>query len=192
MIKTKMLLVILISILLTNFFVVSSTGEEINPDEVKHVLVINAYHKGFEWTDNMTEAIQATLNAYDETILVSVEYIDWKRYPDQANLDYQYDLLKYKYKDEHISLIIGTDDIGMQFAIDHRAEIFNNAPIVFTAVFEEAAQNMMAGESNITGIYETIDCTGTIKAIMTIHPDLEHVYIVRDNSESAKGLEDSI
>lgn len=157
-------------------------------DGYKHVLVINAYHEGLDWTDNQTKAIVESFKAECDKTVIHVEYLDWKRYPNEEHLMRQYELMKYRYSQENIDIIIATDDIGMQFAIDYREEIFGDIPIVFTAVFEESAKKRMKGVDNITGVYEDIDAEGTIEAIMTIHPDLEHIYIVIESTTSGQGV----
>ncbi len=167
-------------------------GREVNSVyayDYPHVLVINAYHQGFGWTDDQTEAIINRINEQNSDAIVSVEYLDWKRFPHEENLKQQFNYFKYKYSSEDIDVVIATDDIGMQFAIDYRSDLFADAAIVFTAVMEESALSRSEGVSNITGgVYEGVDAKGTIESILGIHPNIEHIYIVSDASESSVDL----
>jgi len=173
--------------------VYAKEAEEANLDDgYQHVIIINSYHEGLDWTDNQTKAIIESFKAEGDETVIHVEYLDWKRYPNQEHLIRQYELMKYRYSQEKIDIIIATDDIGMQFAIDYRDEIFGDIPIVFTAVFEESAKQRMKGVDNITGIYEDIDAVGTIEAIMTIHPDLEHIYIVIESTTSGQDVSNQV
>lgn len=163
-------------------------AEEENGQNHSYVLVINAYHQGFGWTDDQTSAVIEYFNQQEGDTVVSIEYLDWKRYPDVTNLEQQYHYFEYKYAHEDIDVIIATDDIGMQFAIDYRDALFPDTPIVFTAVFESSAKERMVGIDNITGVYEGVDAVGTITSMKGIHPNLEHIYIVSDHSESSLDL----
>lgn len=160
--------------------------------EQPQVLIINAYHRGYGWTDSQTDAI---IQAFEDSSLEPIyyiEYLDWKRQANQANLDIQIELLKHKYTNVDIDLILATDDIGMQFAIDHRNDLAPYAPIVFTGVFEASAALRMEGINNITGVYESIDPYGTMEMILELHPDLEHIYVINENSETGKDVEAEI
>lgn len=186
---------ILIFTVIVGFYTnVYNYGSEAEADTIKehpYVLVINAYHQGFGWTDDQTGAIIESFSQLEDTV-VSIEYLDWKRYPHEENLEQQFNYLKYKYAEETIDVVIATDDIGMQFAIDYRDELFPGTPIVFTAVFEESAKQRMTGIDNITGVYEGVDVVGTVTAMRGIHPNLEHAYIISDHGESGLGLSEQL
>ena len=160
--------------------------------EEPQILLINAYHRGYGWTDAQTNAIVDTLETHGSRPIYYVEYLDWKRQPNQENLDYQLALIQHKYRNIDIDLIIATDDIGMQFAIDNRETLAPEVPIVFTGVFEESAKTRMEGVSNITGVYESIDPFGMMEMILELHPRLEYIYIINDSSETGQDVEKEI
>lgn len=117
-----------------------------------HVLLINSYHKGFGWTDTQTDAIIESFRAYNENIIVSVEYLDWKRYPNEENLVFQFELIQHKYEYVNTDIIITTDDIALEFAIQHRTGIFKETPIVYTGVLEDSARSRTKDVDNIVGV----------------------------------------
>ena len=82
----------------------------------KNVLIINSYSKGFYWTDGECEGILNTLNS-EANIVKYVEYMDWKRYNSEDNLNKLYEYYKYKYSGKKIDLIITTDDAALKFAV---------------------------------------------------------------------------
>jgi len=154
-------------------------------EKSQNILLINSYHAGFKWTDDQTDAIIAGLSQDNQNILY-VEYIDWKRYPTDSNLRQLQAYMAFKYGDQKIDLIITTDDAALHFALNQRQEIFSDAPIVFSGVFKSAADDLLQGQSNVTGVYESIDPDGTIKLARKMNPQLQNIYILYDDSESGK------
>ncbi len=156
-------------------------SEEIN------VLILNSYHQGFAWTSGETEGIIDTLTASRRNINLSVEYMDWKKYPGNANLEYIYEYLKYKYHNKEIfDLIITTDDIALEFALMNRNKLFSDAPIVFCGVNKEGADALTKGYDRVTGVIEVIDATQTIELAQHINQDLKNIYLLYDNTESGR------
>lgn len=155
-----------------------------NFTDKQQVLVINAYHQGYGWTDGQTDAIISGFSEGDDKTVLSIEYLDWKRYPYDENLMKQLNYLKYKYEKKTISVVIATDDIGMQFAIDHRDVLFPDVPIVFTGVDKTTALEKIEGIDNITGVCEIVDVEGTLEVMSLLQPDFEHIYLISDKSES--------
>lgn len=148
-----------------------------------NVLVLHSYQKGFAWTDDQSAGIEDTLKGAAILPVIYTEYIDWKRYPNKENLDHIYQTIKFKYRSIPIDAIITTDDAAMNFAIENRKEILNNAPIIFSGVNELGVKSMK-DRSNITGVIEKIAPSKTIEMAMAINPSLRNVYVVFDNSES--------
>jgi len=157
-----------------------------------HVLLINSYHKGFGWTDTQTDAIIERFREYDENIIVSVEYLDWKRYPDEDNLAFQYKLIEHKYKYVNTDIIITTDDIALEFAIQQRTGIFKETPIVYTGVLENSARSRTKDADNIVGVYEVLDAIGTVEIMMALQPEINNIYVVCDATESGKDVSGAI
>ncbi|PKM55023.1 MAG: hypothetical protein CVV00_05595 [Firmicutes bacterium HGW-Firmicutes-5] len=153
-----------------------------------HVLLINSYHKGFGWTDTQTDAIIKRFKEYNDNIIVSVEYLDWKRYPDEENLSFQYSLLQHKYKYVTTDVIITTDDMAMEFALQHRDGIFTGTPIVFTGILEESAISRTQGVEDIVGVYEVLDAKGTVDLMLELQPEIRHIFVVCDATESGKDV----
>lgn len=150
----------------------------------KNILVLNSYNRGFQWTDDQTEGIVETLRSLRPDASIFIEYLDWKMNPKQLNLQMLFSSYRLKYADRHIDLIISTDDAALAFAIEHRAAIFSNAPIVFSGVQQLSANRLVRGQADVTGIYEEIDAENTVKAMLDFNPKLEQIYLIYDNTES--------
>ncbi len=49
--------------------------------ERKNVLVVNSYHIGYEWSDDIVKGIKSVLS--DNNFNIFIEYLDSKRYYDE-------------------------------------------------------------------------------------------------------------
>jgi diguanylate cyclase (GGDEF)-like protein len=180
-------LLIIVLLMISCVSVWASYGEISEADQIKtekNVLVLQSYHRGHDWSDDQGNAIINTLVKSDLQVSISLEYMDWKRFPDQKNLSLLHDRLKYKYENRKIDLIMTTDDAALIFALENRNEMFSDAPIVFSGVAEQDAAAILKGSSNVTGVYQMMDPKGTILAAKQMVPELKKVYIIHDKSES--------
>ncbi|WP_059177202.1 hypothetical protein [Thermodesulfovibrio aggregans] len=46
----------------------------------KKILILNSYHQGLSWTDNIVKGIKDTLKPLDSEIDYYIEYMDTKRF----------------------------------------------------------------------------------------------------------------
>lgn len=150
----------------------------------KNIIIINTYERGMAWTDSQADSILSELKKYNPYLNVSIEYMDWKRYPDENIKDAFYEVMKLKYSNPRTDLIITIDDAALEFALKYRSELFNNAPIVFSGVNEESMGKILTDRTNVTGIVEYVDVKGTIEAALNINQNLKKIYLVNDNTES--------
>lgn len=150
----------------------------------QNIVILNSYHREFTWADEQTQGMIQTLRSLGADPIFHVEYMDWKYSPTEENLRLRYEQYKLRYATRKIDLIMTTDDAALKFAIQHRQELFSNAPIVFTGVMKESAKSLTAGQSDITGVYENTDTEGTIRLMYKINPSLQRIYLAYDNTES--------
>ena len=158
-----------------------AAAEELHTNEV---LIINSYQNGLSWTDHEEEGIINILNNSDLKISIYIEYMDWKNYPTEENLELFYSNLYYKYAKKPLDAIITTDDSALKFALNHREALFPDTPIIFCGVNESGVQELLEGAANVTGVVESIDVEKTIEAALKINPVLKEIAVVFDNTES--------
>ena len=152
----------------------------------KSILILNSYHKGLSWSDEETDGIMNVLNGDENKYDIAVEYMDWKHYPTQENLDNLYKSLKYKYGQQKIDLIVTADDAALKFALKNRPSIFSNAPIIFCGVNKKGAEKILQGYTSVTGVVEAVDPTQTIRAALKVNPNIKEVCVIFDKSESGQ------
>lgn len=153
-------------------------------DDSRNVLILNSYHKGLSWTDQQTEGVSSILGKAGFDCNIFVEYMDWKNYPTEENLKQLYSSFKYKYSQRHIDVVVATDDAALAFALKNRADIFSDAPVVFSGVNTDGISELTRGYSRVTGITEIVDPENTVRAALKIYPGLKEIYVAFDNTES--------
>ena len=124
------------------------------------ILVLNSYHQGYSWTDGEVAGIRSVLGDAS-TVQLSVEYLDWRRFPTQQNHDQVEKLLQTRYSSNRPDVLIVTDNPALDFALDHRSSLFAEVPIVFCGINDYQA-SVLRKDKNITGVAEEIDPAGTL------------------------------
>ncbi len=170
----------------------AATLAQESADPAPHVLILNSYHRGYNWTDEQSDAMLKFIRAAAPASNQDVVYMDWKRFPFPETLDDLASTLKHRYQNSKIDLILTTDDAALIFALKHRKELLSNAPIVYSGVFESSAKEYTANERNVTGVYEAVDPEGTLRVAMRLNPKYRHVYIIHDSTETSLELEKEI
>jgi diguanylate cyclase (GGDEF)-like protein len=154
----------------------------------KNILILNSYHKGYRWTDNILEGISSVLGPNSQSYDVLVEDMDTKRISaDEEYLNKLYEIYQYKFRDKKFDVVICSDDAAFQFLEQFHQSLFPNTPIVFCGVnyFEDS----MLSERNIfTGVVEMYDIHTTLQTALAIHPNTKNVYIVNDKTITGQGV----
>ena len=172
---------LLILLLCCSNFSLAVKAEE---NDQKNILILNSYHDTFNWTHEESQGIKNSLKSNGKNVFISVEHMDWKNNNSKRNWDYLYDYYKYKYENKHLDLIISTDDTALDFALEHRKEIFSDAPIVFCGVNSEGIKELIKNDNNVTGVTEEIDPLETLRLAVKANPLIDKIYLLYDNSES--------
>ena len=184
MVRKKFVSKALLSMILIGIFVGCIHMNAQAAQTKKTVLILNSYHQGYAWSDEETNGVISALEGYKEPVRYYVEYLDTKNHAADQYLDLLYKILRFKYSNIKIDVIIAMDDNAVKFASKHRDEIFANVPIVFCGVNKVSAASLLEDTGNITGIYEDNDAHGTLDAVLEINPAIENVYLISDQSES--------
>ncbi len=146
----------------------------------RQILVIHSYHRGYKWTDEIMEGIEAAFNNRDD-IDLWVEYMDTKRLFDEEYIHRLYEVYEYKFASQDFDVIISSDDNAFNFLVDYRDELFPDTPVVFCGVnfFEDSA---LAGRELFTGVSEDADVREGIDIALKLHPNTAHIAVVNDTT----------
>lgn len=172
---------IVVALLISSF---SSLALPVSAKETASVLIINSYHEGFQWTDDLTSGVVSEIKKLNKSIEIYVERLDWKRFPDNDIVAQQLAHMRTKYAHTTFDVVITSDDAALRFAKENRDILFPSVPIVFGGVLKQNTDLMLDGVSNVTGVYEAVDPDGTLDMILAMHPDVENIFVFHDGTES--------
>ncbi len=157
----------------------------------KHVLVINSYHYGMDWTDGQISAVQQVLEGNNPSLELHVEYMDTKRASDENHLENFRQLLDHKYRNTRIDAIISTDNDAFNFLRRYRDQLFIDVPVVFSGVnfFQE---DMLAGLKGFAGVAETFEGGQTIGEMLRLHPQAKRIVVIFDTTITSQAIRDEL
>ena len=152
----------------------------------KNVLILHSYNQGFQWTDHIDAGIKEALGQYEGKTIISTEYMDLKK---ANNIPYRYSFQKMfqeKYGGQSFDLVITSDDGAFDFAKSHIYPQYGNPPLVFSGVNYMSEENLRK-HGVYTGVIEAYDLKGTVDAIISLQPDVKHIYVINDNTPTGRG-----
>ncbi|MBN2797433.1 MAG: HAMP domain-containing histidine kinase [Clostridia bacterium] len=169
-------MILLLSILF-NLLMFSYDNEE--PDTI---LIINSYNESYNWTNDSMNGI---LDHLDDSNHLYIEYMDGKNYNSNEDLQAFHNYLVYKYKNTPIDMIITTDDIAFQYALENQKTLFKGAPIFFIGINSLTNYDISAFEK-VYGVEEKVSFADTVEAIKHLQPNVEKIHFIVDNTLSGQ------
>jgi two-component system cell cycle sensor histidine kinase/response regulator CckA len=179
--KRFLLLWISFIVVLTAPLLHAAEAEEPSDHEntLQEILILNSYHPGYAWSDEEQAGIIDVFRAKNENWLPVIEYLDLRRLPDGRHLAELKKLFRRKYQNQKFSVVIAMDDPALEFAINNRAGLFRNAPIVFCGI-NNYTPSLLKERSDVTGIAESIDLAETIEVMLRLHPAAREIFVPHD------------
>jgi signal transduction histidine kinase len=80
-----------------------------------------------------------------------------------------------------LDLIVITNSATLRFALQHRSRLFPGVPIVFGSVEQTAVRDIPL-PADVTGIWLSIDWTGTYETALELQPDTTRVVVIGGSS----------
>lgn len=156
-------------------------------DDKQHLLVLNSYHQGFTWTNNIVSGVNEVFAGTETEIEVHVEYMDTKRRLDDEYLANLYRFYREKYEAIPVDAVIVADNNALEFMRAYGEELFPDVPIIFAGInnFSDA---LIADFDQITGVVEAVDISMTIELMLSLHPETEQIYVVNDQTPSGEAV----
>ncbi|MBI5382889.1 MAG: PAS domain S-box protein [Opitutae bacterium] len=148
------------------------------------VLILNSYHPGYGWSDGELYGVLGVLSRGSPHFQPSIEYLDWRRFPNPAREALLLTSIEQKYAGRVFDLIITLDDPALQFAFKYRSRLGAATPIVFGGV-NNYTPELLRGQRGVTGAAESADISGTLDFALHLHPNTREVAVIHDLNESA-------
>lgn len=155
------------------------------------VLVLNSYHKGYKWTDDMGRGIEEVFKENPVPYEIFVDYMDTKRLFNEEYLKVLKGLYREKYKEMFFDVIISTDDNAFNFLLEHRDNLFAGAPVVFCGV-NNMDEKLLADRTGFTGVSEEPDFKENIDTILKIHPNTTEIAVVIDRTTTGLRVHETL
>ncbi len=156
-------------------------------DSGPQVLILNSYSQGNPWTDAEMAGFMDVYHreapgAYDPI----VEYMDSDRYPEKESLKRLFDLYRYRYSGKRLDEVVVFDAAALDFALEHRKVLFPQAYLIFAGIniFNDST---ISGHDRITGVMGQPEISGTLDAMLQLHPDARQVLVILDSDSTDAG-----
>jgi two-component sensor histidine kinase/ABC-type uncharacterized transport system substrate-binding protein len=147
------------------------------------ILVLHSYHRGYKWTDDISEGIEKVLKESGVPFKLTYEYMDTKKVFNEDYLELLKNLLREKYHKAGFDLIIGTDDNAFDFLLQNRDNVFAGAPVVFCGA-NFLDESRLEGRTGFTGVSEDPDFRNNIETILRLHPKVKKIAFITDVTTS--------
>lgn len=150
-------------------------------ESCREVLILNSYHKGYEWCEEVEKGINSVFSKTEFDINLYWEYMDYKRFP-QSNLEEKIkDLIISKYPKGSLDLIITSDKEAFDFVLRYKKELFPLTPVVFLGL-SPTSQTLPSG---VTGVIEIPSWNDTLRVANELHTNLKKVITIGDTQTSS-------
>ncbi|MFZ5949327.1 MAG: ABC transporter substrate binding protein [Candidatus Rifleibacteriota bacterium] len=153
----------------------------------QNVLVLNSYHKGYLWSDNIIDGIEKKILKKDQAPLLHIEYLNTKRNPAGLKDPSTVQLLKQRYRGIDFDVVITCDDNATWFFLEHRDELLPGVPLVFCGVNGLDPQRLN-GIQDVTGVNEDADIEETLTLMLRLHPKTRKILAITDITETGTNV----
>ncbi len=188
----KFLIKIIIISLFVNTLAVSSLtygadlSEDVSSGTHFEILLLNAYHDGYIWSNDLKKGVMDTLDAKFSNYSLRIEHMDTKNINTEAYYEELYRLYSMKYEKDTFDVILSADDNALRFLMKYRDRLFGNTPVFFCGVNTLEAYPHLEDMKYVYGVAEQNSIGDTVGAALRQNPDIEDVYLVVEDTVTGK------
>ena len=124
------------------------------------ILLINSYHDGFKWSDDIVSGVRSVLGKDDD---LRIEYMDARRISTPEYLRSLRESFRIKFRGHRYDVVIVSDDPALDLILDLGEDLFPSTPVVFCGINDFSDARLM-GKTPYTGVVEEIDIKDTLDA----------------------------
>jgi len=152
----------------------------------KEVLLLHSYHKGYEWTNSISQSIENSLKYID--VEITTEYMDTKRIYNEEYIESLFEFYKKRYANRKFDVIIASDNNALEFLNTYHDKIFQDTPIVFCGInnFDKSTFKNYNIRKRTTGVIEEIDIEKNLDLITDLHPNIKNLVVINDTTTTGK------
>ena len=156
----------------------------------KRILLISSYHIGMPWANRIWKGLQDGFSGRKD-LEFFIEFMDSKRLPRDIAFNSCYQSIRNKYAHLPFELIIISDDNALQFVKDYGQELFPGVPVVFCGANEVSLKDIL-DVPNMLGVQENRDIQSGLALALRLHPSVDHVFMVLDDTVSGRKMRNSL
>ncbi|MEZ7198131.1 PAS domain S-box protein [Pseudodesulfovibrio karagichevae] len=185
----RVLCPVLLAVLALAVLLAPATGRA---SDRKQILLLNSFHQGFLWTDEVNRGLMDVLRPRETGITMHVEYMDTMRV--EFNDHYEQQLMNvyaHKYRGVNLDLILATDNAAYDLLRRHHDELFPGIPVVFGGV-NFFRPDQLDNYAMFTGVAEVLDARQTIDCGLRLRPGARTVYVINDYTCTGVAVRKSI
>jgi PAS domain S-box-containing protein len=162
-------------------------------EPTKNILLIQSYHKGYKWTDDMSKVVEKRFQNRDDVSLTTV-YMDTKKIDSPSYLEKLFKLYEERFKDRGLDLVMAADNNALDFVLKHHEHLFKDLPVVFMGInnFNEAMLDKNNMRLFTTGVVEEVDIDKNIALILNMQPKVKKILIINDQSKTGYAIKRDI
>lgn len=177
--------VIFLCLIIATFFSATQTFAS----DAKNILIINSYHKGFEWSDKIIAGIENVF--YDRNIDTNILYMDSKRISSDDYFDKLRELYLMQLEKHNYDLIIAVDRFAYDFVLENYSDLCIGQSIFFVGIeqFSKPQVQKYNLQEKVSGVLERRAIDETVKMIPKLFPDIKKLYIINDQSANGDDTE---
>lgn len=160
-----------------------------HPQEIykRHVLVLNSYHHGLSWTDNIIKGIESALKEEVRDVELHLEFMDAKRFFSDRYFERLYETYREKYGRARFEAVIVADNDALDFVRRYHEELFPGTPVIFCGI-NNFKDSMLDGCDHFTGVVEETDVMSTVEIALKLHPKTEQIVVVNDSTTTGLAM----
>ncbi|WP_254659671.1 ABC transporter substrate binding protein [Salinivibrio sp. SS2] len=148
----------------------------------QQVLVVHSYHPGFFWNQALVEGLNTATQGHD--IDFQHTYLESKRYQSQAYREQLKKLYIQKLASQRFDAILTTDNAAL-WLMHELHDYVGDTPVVYAGLNNFGRQHYPL-LPRVTGVKEEVDLPRNLALMKRLHPDLERVYLLLDNTFSSR------
>lgn len=149
-----------------------------------NVLVIHSYNPEYPWTNAQKEGIDQGFQNEAQNVTVYHEFLDAKRYPDLHHQEAFLDYVKTKYENTPLSVMMVSDDPGLNLLLAKRGVYFPTLPIVFLGI-NQTPEDLL-NQPLLTGVFEANSNVETVMEAAR-QTGSDRVIVISDDSSTSQG-----
>ena len=153
---------------------IATSAQEPSP---RTVLTIHWGTDDFPGTAEFNAAIRSALHERaNQPVNYYAEYLESETFQAEMAESALRDYIRKKFEGRRVDLVMAIATPALRFALRHRAELFPDVPIVFSA--NSIAEVVPAAPPEVTGIITTASFAETLELAVRLHPTAKRVFVV--------------